>query len=929
MKMKKLLLMITLLATMPAALMAADLKLRVLYCEEQAMLYFVYNSTEYQTGSYTGGITELSGHNIDAVYYGTDKSFTTIFKAPDWYEVHDKVVTVVFHGNLAAEYRPTTTAKWFYQFSKLTTIKGIANLITINVTDMSNMFGGCTSLTSLNLSQSVTNFKTDNVTNMSGMFGGCSSLTSLNVSDFKTDNVTNMGGMFQNCSSLTSLNVSNFKTNNVWSMGGMFEGCSSLTSLNVSDFKTDNVKNMRSMFKDCSELTTLDLSNWNTIKVTDMYETFRGCSKLTLLDVSNWNTSMVTDMSWMFTGCSGLTSLDLSSFDTSKVTDMGNMFMGCSGLTSLDLSSFDTSNVTDMNGMFHYCLNLTSLVLDVSKFNTGNVKDMSRMFDLCKSLTSLDVSGFNTGNVTDMRSMFSDCYKLTSLDVSKWNTSNVKNMGFLFWYCPKLTPLDVSKWNTSNVTDMDHMFGNCISLTSLDVSGFNTSNVTNMRNMFSSVQTTSLYLKNFNTSKVTNMESMFQNCTGLTSIDVTGFDTSKVTNMKSMFQSCTGLTSIDVTGFDMRNVTNMDDMFLYCNGIKSYTLGPNFAKKNTASAEMMFSRSVSENPRGLRFIDLSQSTYSETDNVIEEVNRPKLHNMFNRLAPTTVIYLPTGSPIPSGDPQNVVYTKEGGLICEDYYSEDKVDIELPHTFKANKAQYSRTMIKNKYGTVILPYDFTSNDDIQCYTLTQEHTKTMYFEPTKTVRAHTPFLFEKKSSGYEASFIMEDKSGNYGITVNKTQDTELNGPVRFGFEVNTQETVASEIENTDVWAWWGYYVTEETSYEKIKNRWPGITKPSLYYIANNKFYHANGSVTVYPHRTLLLGNWNYSLNDDSNAPFLNIGILGADGEEKELTDIESAELFNTVNGIKAIYDVQGRRLQQMQPGLNIVHMEDGRILKVKK
>ena len=51
----------------------------------------------------------------------------------------------------------------------------------------------------------------------------------------------------------------------------------------------------------------------------------------------------------------------------------------------------------------------------------------------------------------------------------------------------------------------------------------------------------------------------------------------------------------------------------------------------------------------------------------------------------------------------------------------------------------------KYGTIILPYDFTSNDDIQCYVLTQEHPKTMYFVEATTVPAHTPFLYEKLSS----------------------------------------------------------------------------------------------------------------------------------------------------------------------------------------
>ena len=458
---------------------------------------------------------------------------------------------------------------------------------------------------------------------------------------------------------------------------------------------------------------------------------------------------------------------------------------------------------------------------------------------------------------------------------------------YVFW-CNKLTSLDVSKWDTSNVTDMTRMFTGCYNLTSLgDMSNWKTSNVTNMWDMFSG-------------------------CKSLTSLDVSKWNTSNVTNMAAMFSGCESLTSLDVSSFDTRNVTRMEEMFRNCSGLKSLTFGANFAKKSTTNAKNMFEGT------SCRFIDFYRSAYSETDNVISAVNRSTSDDMFNGVAKTTVIYLPENSPAPSGDLQNVVYTKNNTLVCEDYYSEDKVDIELPRDFYANKAQYHREM-STKYGTVVLPYDFTSNDEIQCYTLSQEHTKTMYFVPTETVPAHTPFLFEKKSSGNTVSFIMEDKSGNYGITINATKDTEVEYPYEKSFDIPAQKTVASDIEKTMTWTTKGYYVTQTVD-----------DHSNTYYIANDKFYKADGALTIYPHRVTFVGSWNYDLSDeDAGAPFLNVGIIGADGEEKELTAIESAELFNTVNGIKAIYDVQGRRLQQMQPGLNIVHMEDGRILKVKK
>ena len=143
---------------------------------------------------------------------------------------------------------------------------------------------------------------------------------------FDTSNVTYIYSMFGTCSSLQSLDLSNFNTSNVTSMTQMFINCSSLQSLDLSSFDTSNVTGMTNMFYSCSSLQSLDLSNFNTSKVTNMNNMFNGCSSLQSLDLSSFDTSNVTGMHGMFNGCTSLQSLDLSNFDTSKVTDMGNMF---------------------------------------------------------------------------------------------------------------------------------------------------------------------------------------------------------------------------------------------------------------------------------------------------------------------------------------------------------------------------------------------------------------------------------------------------------------------------------------------------------------------------------------------------------------------------------------------------------------------------
>ena len=108
---------------------------------------------------------------------------------PEWCLKYDrkKITTVIFDNSMKNCY-PTSTRLWFDGFEKLTTIEGIKNLNTDNVTNMGGMFSGCKVLTSLDVS----GFRTQNVTYMDYMFDGCELLKTIDVSHFDTKSVTNM-----------------------------------------------------------------------------------------------------------------------------------------------------------------------------------------------------------------------------------------------------------------------------------------------------------------------------------------------------------------------------------------------------------------------------------------------------------------------------------------------------------------------------------------------------------------------------------------------------------------------------------------------------------------------------------------------------------------------------------------------------------------
>ena len=731
----------------------------------------------------------------------------------------------------------------------------------------------------------------------------------LNTDYYNTDNTgTRYPGWYSNCESIKKVVfLSSFADASPKSCYYWFYNCSNLTEINGIEYlNTSNVTNMYGMFMNCTNLTSLTFGENFAANVTNMERMFYNCRSLTSLDVSKFNTANVTTMRSMFSNCSGLTSLTFGvNFTAANVTDMSSMFFYCISLTSLDVTHFNTANVTNMEGMFSNCSGLTSLTFG-ENFTAANVTNMYQMFYNCSSLTSLDLSKFNTANVKNMGSMFQGCSGLKSLDLSNFDTANVKNMNQMFYNCRGLKSLGVSDFNTANVTAMYSMFRACNSLTSLDVSKFNTEKVTDMGCMFSFCSgLTSLKLSNFDTSNVTNMIQMFSWCSGLTSLNLSNFDTANVNNMSAMFYDCSGLTSLDLSNFNTANVKIMGQMFSGCSSLTSLTFGENLITASCTNFSEMF-----QGCGKMRYLDFYASNDDNT-HAFKEANLNRNGDTYtvlfgkgsSGLPLTTVIYMPHGIKKSDytnyTDLPNLVFNDGGTLKAANYYSEDKVEIELPREFKTARAEYSRTM-SNNYGSVVLPYAFTTDANIQAYTLDEEHTETMYFKDATTVAAHTPFAFKKLQSGNTADFVMTDEG--FGITVEATHTTSAKeGGVPF-----------THNENLGGWTTKGYYINETvTDYT------------GAFYIAGDKFYKASAALTLYPHRVTFHGAWTKS-GTSGEAQFYNINTVS---DSETITAIEAADLRHTRSVAAEVYDVAGRRQPEMVKGLNIVRMNDGSVRKV--
>ena len=326
----------------------------------------------------------------------------------DWSAINKKIKKVVFDASFANA-RPTSCYMWFYGCENLTTIEGFEYFNTENVTNMRDMFGYCTSLKSLDL----TNFNTENVTDMYYMFASCTSLESLDLTNFNTAKVTNMTAMFHKCSALKTIYASNkFVTDQVTEGTGMFSDC-----LNLKDYTSSKEDPTYAncgptgyftygrgyaMFDNATETLTF---SYKGFKPEGAYELNEGGNTPEWISKNSYVKKVVFD----------------ASFANARPTSCFSWFRGCENLTTIEgIEYLNTENVENMSSMFRDCYALESL--DLSSFNTAKVTSMSRMFYICKALTTIYASDkFVTNKVTNGNDMFYGCEKLNGYDGSKTN----------------------------------------------------------------------------------------------------------------------------------------------------------------------------------------------------------------------------------------------------------------------------------------------------------------------------------------------------------------------------------------------------------------------------------------------------------------------------------------------------------------------------
>ena len=775
------------------------------------------------------------------------------------------IVHIVFDKSFST-YTPTSLSRFFQDLTKLETITGLEYLNTANVTDMSKMFYYCSSLTSLD----VTHFNTTKVTNMSYMFYSCSKLTSLDLTKFNTGNVTDMNNMFYNCSSLTSLDVTHFNTEKVTNMNNMFEDCSSLTSLDVTNFNTANVTNMSYMFLGCSELTSLYLTNFNTEKVTDMGNMFFGCSSLTTIYASSkFVTTQVSSSSGMFYNCEKLKGEEVG-WTNDKATDKtfakieGGYFSG--GIPRVKYADGTLTfflTSKETLGENEYGIYGLGAKPDWVWKNPNVTKVTKVVFD----------PAFANARPTNCYAWFQGYVNLTSIEgIEYLNTSQVTDMHNMFSECSHLQTTDFSGFDTRKVKDMSYMFHNCGSLKSLDISNFNTSEVTDMRGMFDGCTgLTSLDLSHLNTSKVSVMASMFQSCIHLLSVNLSGWDTRNVISMTSMFRRCLSLKTLDLSGFDTREKTcTMGDMFKVCKELTTIFVSDKFAVGTGDTGDGTMFQGCNK-LKGANALD-ENNPQTGIDNANYKTG------YFTKLVGK------------NGD-EKIGATGET-LAADNLVLDDNKDFVAYEPFAAKAASYSRTVEGTTWATLCLPFEVSlDGQNFRAFKLlsADDVSETVELEEIETsIAAGTPVIIKMNDGETKLNFTVADKDIANEV---KTAETASGNYQLQG--LYTQKLFSKDTDNN-------CYIVKG---DKLMNPAKLLDKTTTEHVGSKPF------------RAYMVDN---SSAPAAGARMFSISVGGS------TTAIEQLE--TTADSKAEYYDLQGRRLQDLQKGINIVK-RGGKTMKV--
>lgn len=466
------------------------------------------------------------------------------------------------------------------------------------------------------------------------------------------------------------------------------------------------------------------------------------------------------------------------------------------------------------------------------------------------------------------------------------------------WFdgCTYLTKIEgIENLNTEEVTDMSDMFFECARLKSIDLSKFNTTKVKTMKNMFygfgnyidlsnpSNKVYPTLDLSHFNTSSVRDMEGMFANCSQIKKLDVSSFNTSNVTSMRAMFGGCSSLSELNLKGFSTTATTDMAYMFSHCYSLTQLDLSSFTITEKLQDTENMFNACMY----------LSSIYANDWSDLLVGIKTDNMFDGCNELVGAVAF---EASKL-NGDMANGQtgyfmprYTDGNGKVTYfDKNENNQIVLHLKNAdpfvvstaYNIDKGTYTRENMSSNWGTLCVPFiiDVTNQENsCEIYKFHKVEGENLYIEKVNEgeIAAGTPVIV-KRTQGTNLKVCSPER--NQAIVIQPVCGTET-----------------SQLEGTFV----------EQKLEGTSN----------YFIAKDKFWQVSGydtegntikGVVVPPFRATIT-------TEGTQAQSLGIVVMD------ETNSIGQTPTVDNLLSDKAEYfDLQGRRLDGPQKGINLVRM----------
>ena len=378
--------------------------------------------------------------------------------------------------------------------------------------------------------------------------------------------------------------------------------------------------------------------------------------------------------------------------------------------------------------------------------------------------------------------------------------------------------------------------------------------------------------ESFITYTPTSLNSFFRELNSLQTITGLKYlNTANVTDMGCMFYNCQNLNSLDLTSFNTPKVEHISYMFLNCYALTTIYASDNFVTGKVTDGSSMFSGCT--NLKG--FIH-----YMSNPDKIDQTYANYRTGYFTKLVGK------------NGDEK--IGAAGEPLATDNLTLDDDKDFVAYEPFAAKAASYSRTVEGTTWATLCLPFEVSlANQNFRAFKLlsADEGTETVELEEIETsIEAGTPVIIKMKDGATKLDFTVADK------TIAK--DVQTAGTANGNYQLQglyTQKMFSKDADNN-------CYIVKG---DKLMNPAKLLDKTTTEHVGSKPF------------RAYMVDNSSASA-PAAGARMFSISVGGS------TTAIEQLE--TTADSKAEYYDLQGRRLQDLQKGVNIVK-RGGKTMKV--